>query len=81
MTKQEQKIIDQEIAKTYELYGFEMSFSEFNDVFALGALFGHNLAKINLAEAKENKIEEPKKDITIWEKKTPRKAKRWFSFS
>lgn len=46
MTKEEKKIIADEVAKTFELYGFEMSFSEFKDIFELGAEFGYRLASI-----------------------------------
>ena len=47
MTKEDKITINKEIANTFELYGFQMSFSEFKDVFELAAEFGYNLAKIN----------------------------------
>ncbi|HEX8460157.1 MAG TPA: hypothetical protein VF623_01955 [Segetibacter sp.] len=47
MTKEDKIVINKEIANTFELYGFQMSFSEFKDVFELAAEFGYNLAKIN----------------------------------
>lgn len=47
MRKEDKLIISDEIVKTYELYGFEMSFTEFKDIFELGAEFGYQLALIN----------------------------------
>ncbi len=44
VTKKETAIVKNEIAQTYELYGFEMSYSEFEDIFRLGAEFGYQLA-------------------------------------
>ena len=56
MTNEEKNVLANEIAKTYELYGFEISFSEFKDVFELGAEFGYKLAMIqeNKTLHKEN---------------------------
>jgi hypothetical protein len=44
MTKKDKHIISNEIAATFELYGLEMSFSEFKDIFELGAEVGYQLA-------------------------------------
>ena len=53
MTKEDNKIINNEISQTYELYGFEMSFSEFKDIFELGAAFGYELASMKKADTIE----------------------------
>jgi len=56
VNEQEKLVVANEIAKTFELYGFEMSFSEFKDIFELGAAFGYQLALIavNNNRKKEN---------------------------
>ncbi len=46
MTTEETTIVKNEIAQIYELYGFEMSYSEFEDIFRLGAEFGYQLGLI-----------------------------------
>ena len=55
VTKEEKTIIKNEIAQTFELYGFEMSFSEFHDIFELGAEFGYRLAMIKASEILQTK--------------------------
>ncbi|MCW3115776.1 MAG: hypothetical protein JWR18_4172 [Segetibacter sp.] len=64
MTKDEKQIVRNEIAQTYELYGFEMSFTEFQDIFELGAEFGYQLALMKAAE-----IPATKEDVMIFKKK------------
>lgn len=64
MTKDEKQIVRNEIAQTYQLYGFEMSFTEFQDVFQLAAEFGYQLALIKAAETPP-----VKDDVMIFKKK------------
>lgn len=79
MTKEERKIINDEIAKTYELYGFEMSFNEFKDVFELGAMFGHALAQIQKSQNLANPVNTSPENI-VWEyKPVTKKPKTWLS--